>query len=184
MKRILIGSVLAAVVLFLWGFVFWGLSGVSNAVMGPVPDEAALSQKLSEALPRSGVYLLPYPPAQPTEEFMKRHRAGPLAQIFYRREGADPMGGGVFAAGFLHMFVSVLVMAIALNLVRPATSSYGARVKLVLVAGLAGAIYSNLGKPIWWHQSWEYHLLGFVYDFTSWVLAGLVLARFVRNGGA
>jgi len=181
MKRILIGSLLAAVVLFVWGFLFWGLSGVANAVMDPVPDEAALSQKLSEALPKSGVYVLPYPPSQPSDEFLKRHEAGPLAQIFYRREGLNPMSGGVFGAGFVHMLVSVLVMAFALNLALPATSSYGARVKLVIVAGLAGAIYSNLGKPIWWHHVWDYHLLEFVYDFTSWVLAGLVLARFVRN---
>jgi hypothetical protein len=181
MKRILIGSVVAAVVLFVWGFLFWGLSGVSNAVMDPVPDEAALSKTLSEALPRTGVYILPYPPAQPGPEFIQRHQAGPLAQIFYRREGTNPMSGGVFAGGFLHMLVSALVMAFALSLVLPAASGYGERVRLVLLAGLAGAIYSNLGKPIWWHQTWDYHFLSFVYDFTSWVLAGLVLAKFVRN---
>jgi len=93
----------------------------------------------------------------------------------------NPMSGGVFGGGFVHMFVSVLVMAFALNLVVPATATYGARVKLVIVAGLAGAIYSNLGKPIWWHHVWDYHLLEFVYDFTSWVLAGFVLAKFVRR---
>ncbi len=181
MKRILIGSVLAAVVLFVWGFLFWGVSGLADAVMDPAPDEAALSQKLAEVLPKTGVYLLPYPPSSPTDEFVRRHEAGPLAQIFFRREGTNPMGGGVFLGGFLHMLVSALVMAFALSLVLPAAPGYGARVKVVLLAGLAGAIYSNLGKPIWWHQTWDYHFLTFVYDFTSWVLAGLVLAKFVRS---
>ena len=54
-------------------------------------------------------------------------------------------------------------------------------VAFALIAGLSGSVFSNLGKPIWWIQPWSFHILNFVYDITSWALAALVLAHFVRR---
>jgi len=179
MKPILTGGLLAAVAVFVWGFLYWSLSGISTRVMHPVPDELSLAQKLAEVLPQSGAYLMPFPANTSTEEFVKRMASGPLVQILYSREGGDPLQASVFAFGFLHMLASALVMAVALRLAAPPT--YGARLQLVVVAGLAGSVFGNLGRPIWWHQPWDFHLMNFAYEITSWTVAGLVLARFVRR---
>jgi hypothetical protein len=112
-------------------------------------------------------------------EYASRSRSGPLAWVIFRREGTDPMRLATFVAGFAHMLVSVSLLAWLLKLAGPDT--YTGRFGVALVASLAGAVFSNLGKPIWWIQPWNFHILNFAYDITSWAVAGLVLAHLVRN---
>lgn len=182
MKRVFVGSVLAAVVMFVWGFLFWATFPFPKQILRSVGDEPALAALLKHHLPATGVYLLPnMKEGQSQDEFTRRHREGPLAQIVYVAEGVDPMGASVFLGGFVHMLVSAFILALALRAAAPSLGTFGARFGLVALVGLAGAVYSNLGRPIWWHQPWDYHLLYFAYDFGSWLLAGLVLAWAVRS---
>lgn len=183
MKGILVGSALSALAMFFWGFLWWGAPHFIpyKMAMKTAPDEVALAASLASALPSTGVYLLPNPASGATaEDVQKRAAAGPTAQIFFMREGAA-MDGGVFLWGYLHMFAASLLGALLLKRVGSIASSYGDRAGLVLLLGLAGSFFSNLGKPIWWHQPWNYHLTYFTYDFTSWLLAALILAKFVRE---
>jgi hypothetical protein len=183
MKQILIGAALAALALFFWGFLVWGAPHnlPYKTVIKTAPDEVALGAALSQALPETGVYLLPNPASGASmEEVQKRAAAGPLAQVVFVKEGAA-MGAGVFIWGYLHMFATCLIGALILRGVLASTNGYGSRVSFVFMVGLAGSFFSNLGKPIWWHQPWPYHLAYFAYDLSSWLLAALILAKFVRE---
>lgn len=183
MKGMLVGSALSALAMFFWGFLWWGAPHYLpyKTAMKTAPDEAALAASLSASLPATGVYLLPNPASGASaEDVQKRAAAGPMAQIFFMKEGAA-MGGDVFVFGYLHMFVASLLAGLLLQRVVAATTGYGSRAGVVLLIGLAGSFFSNLGKPIWWHQPWDYHLTYFTYDFSSWVLAALILAKFVRS---
>lgn len=181
MKRLALGSVVAAVLMFFWGFLYWAVSPIPLQIMRGVPDEPALSKALAEALPRSGVYVLPHPQGVSQDEFLKRHQAGPLAQILIQTRGEDPMQGSIFFWGFVHMLASAFLLGLVLRAAAPASSSYAARFRIAALAGLAGAMYSNLGRPIWWHQTWDFHLMYFAFDLGSWLLAALALAYFVRD---
>ncbi len=183
MKGMLVGSALSALAMFFWGFLWWGAPHYLpyKTAMKTAPDEAALAASLSAALPATGVYLLPNPASGATaEDVQKRASAGPTAQVFFMKEGAA-MDGSVFLWGYVHMFVASFLGALLLQRTVAATTGYGSRAALVLLVGLAGSFFSNLGKPIWWHQPWDYHLTYFVYDFSSWLLAALILAKFVRS---
>lgn len=177
MKQVFVGSAVAAVALFFWGFLFWGASTIPYRIMSPVRDEPALLRALSAQLPGGGVYLVPHP-SDP--DMMKKQQAGPLVEILYRSAGARPPAV-TFGGGFLHMFVGAFLMGLLLRQALPALGTYGARVSFVLLAGLAGATYAHLGAPLWWHQPVRFHALFFVYDVTSWLVAGLVLGRFLRT---
>jgi hypothetical protein len=177
MKRLLIGTTVAAVALFLWGFLYWGASPVAWMIIGPVPDEAALQADLRETLPDAGAYLLPHPTNEDAETHAARAKAGPVATLLVHG-GADPDDPTPFLGGFVHMWVSALLMGLLLRRVAP--TSLGSAVAVAALAGLGAAVWSNLGRPVWYWQPWDYHLLFAVYDFTGWVVAGLVLAYFVR----
>jgi len=181
MKKVILGSVVAAVAMFFWGFLYWAVFPFPFQIMHAVPNEPALAKALAEALPGSGVYILPHPQGVSEGEFMKRHQAGPLAQILVEKRGANPMQGSIFFWGFVHMLASAFVLALVLRAAAPATATFGARFQIAALAGLAGALYSNLGKPIWWHQTWDFHLMYFAFDLGSWLLAALALAFFVRR---
>lgn len=178
MKRVILGSLVAAVVIFFWGFLYWNVLPLRNAATLAAPDEQELMRELS-ALPESGTYQVPDPRNSGTEEeYGSRLGQGPVALVLLRREGGplfDPM---VLLKGFLHMLVTTFLIAIALRMARLPT--FGSRFVLVLVLGLAAATFANLGEPIWFYQPWGYHILQAFYDLTVWSLAGLVLAKLVR----
>lgn len=180
MKQLVIGSVVAAVAMFFWGFLVWGVSPFPYQVLKPVADVPALQDALKGALPESGVYLFPHPSQGTEREIQERLAHGGFGRVVFVREGAT-MGGGTFGLGYLHNLVTAFLLAL---LVRSAGGgSYGARFGTVFLAGLAGAIYSNLGKPIWYFDPWGAHVLDFAYDLSSYVVAGLVLAKFVKAAG-
>ncbi len=183
MKPILVGAALSALAMFFWGFLWWGAPHFIpyKTAMKTAPNEVALANNLAVALPETGVYLLPNPASGASaEDVQKRAAAGPTAQIFFMKEGAA-MGAGVFVWGYLHMFATAFVAGLLLQRVVAATTGYGSRAAVVVLLGFAGSFFSNLGKPIWWHQPWNYHLTYFAYDFSSWLLAALILAKFVRS---
>jgi hypothetical protein len=181
MKRVILGSVVGAVLMFFWGFFYWGLSSFPYQVMAPAPNQEALAKTINDALPASGVYLLPHPKVGSPEQSQALMKAGPLMQINIEKQGVDPMDPSVFGFGFLHMLLSTFLMALVLRMAAPARAGFGARFQIAALAGLAAACYSNLGKPIWWHQTWGYHVLNFGFDLGSWLLAALALAWFVRE---
>jgi hypothetical protein len=181
MRSLLLGALLAAVVLFVWGFLVWGLMPVDPFL--EVTDAPAFTQALTAQLPETGVYLLPAQ-GRTDEAYaaaVESMRRGPLAMVFFRRAGVEPLSAGFFALGFLHMLVSALIVAGLLRLVAPALPRFGARFAFVALFGLAVGVWARLGEPVWWPIPWDFHLLYFVSDLGSWALAGLVLARFVRS---
>ena len=180
MKGVVIGSVIAAVALFFWGFLFWAVSPFPYRVMKPVPDVPALQQALMAALPETGVYLFPHPSQGTEEETQKKLAAGGFGRAIFVREGAT-MGGGTFGLGFLHYLATTLLLALLLR--ASGGASYGARLGIVTLAGLAGALYADFTKPIWMFEPVGAHALDFVYELSSFVIAGLVLAKFVRPEG-
>lgn len=181
MKRLLIGALLASVAMWFWGFLFWGVSPLPAHFLKSVPDEVGFADKLKAALPETGVYIVPnMGTGVSQEEFTKRHQAGPVAQVVYVREGAEPVSLKVFGGGWLHMFVCALILGSILQYV-PGPTTFGSRYCILALAGTAAALWSNIGKPIWWHQPWAFNLLYAVYDLTSLLLAAVILAWYVRR---
>jgi len=177
MKRLLVGTTLAAVALFLWGFVYWGAQPLAWRIIGPAPDEAALQKALGEALPEPGAYFLPHPFEGDAETHAARAKAGPVATVLIHG-GADPSDPAPMIRGFVHMWVSALLMGLLLRGFAPA--SVGAAIGVAATAGLAAAVWADLGRPIWYAQPWDYNLLFALYELGGWVVAGAVLGFFVR----
>ncbi len=178
MKKLVLGALLAAVAIFVWGFLFWA-TPLSAPVFKQAPDEAAVTQSLAANLPATGTYYIPDPRSD-AADFEARHQAGPLVTIFYREAGTPAMTPTVFLLGFLHMFISMLLAGLLLRLAAPALRTYGSKVVFVVLAGVAVGVWGNLGDPIWYYQPWTYHLMTTLYDIIAWGLGGLILARFVQ----
>ena len=178
MKNLILGALLAAVVLFAWGFIFWGL--IPNAGVQMHPDEAALQQHLAEGIPETGAYYVPYPAGADDVESMARHEAGPIAFLFVRLEGRPLMPVSTMIGGFIHMLITTLLIGMLLRMLLPSLPAWRDRVLFVALAGLAAAFWSDFTLPVWWHTPWTFFVWLAVYDIIAWTLAGAVLARFVR----
>ncbi len=59
MIRAILGISAAALAVYIWGFVFWGASGLPYSAWQKVDDEVAVGQVLKKHFPRDGVYAIP-----------------------------------------------------------------------------------------------------------------------------
>ncbi len=181
MKQLSLGAALAALVMFGWGFLYWGVLPFSAGALNQVPDQAGLQAVLKEALPASGVYLLPYADDPENADYQALHTAGPIATIFIRKDGSEPMAPSTFVMGYLHGLIVMFIMGLMLKLV--AVESYAGRVTTVFLAGLAGSLYAQFAGPIWWLYPWDMAIANVIYESVAWLLGGMTLAIWLAPGG-
>lgn len=179
MKRFLLGSIIAAVAGFVWGAVFW-MSPLPNNVIQQAKSDVLLGAELKVTLNESGVYYLPGGGDPTGEEFQRLHRAGPIAMIFYQREGAEPMAPSTFAAGLVHGWASIALAAVLLGMALPALGGYAARVGFVTLVGVISSVFSDIGGTVWWPISMDWALIMSVYGVVFWLVTGLILAAFYK----
>ena len=174
MKRdLLVGSFVAAVAMFVWGFMFWVLSGVPASALRSAPDVAAAQAALQRVFPESGAYFVP-DESVPPDEYARLHEQGPIAFVHYRTEGSPAMDPGVLLAGFLHNWVTALLLGWLL--LRARTPTFAGRVVFVTVAGIAASLYIDYGAVIWFYADRGFQLVNMLSNVSTWLIAGIVLA--------
>jgi len=178
MTKLTLGTFAATIAMFIWGAIFW-MSPAPYSVLGRTPDDAAAGKALLEHFPANATYVIPgmY---NPEDRLAALHKSGPLAMIHLRREGSEVMEPGVLALGFVQELATVVLMGALLTLAGPSLPTYVSRVRFLTVAGIAVAVFTDLGAPIWWRHPWPFHLVSAVYTVTAWFVAALVLSAAVR----
>lgn len=166
MRSIAVGGLAAAIVMFVLGFMFFGLLGTQ--AFAPVAPETAveLQEAIAGILPATGTYMIP-----PNDEAWM---AGPSAVVNYVAAGGAPDMTTAMIEGFLHFLVVALLMAAAL---RAVGGDFGRQAKVVLWFSLAAAVFTRLGDPIWFGFALRNSLFAFVADAVMMIAGGLVLAR-------
>lgn len=180
MKKLFAGSLLAAVAMFIFGAVYWS-SPIMGAGSRPINDDAGAQAMLKQAFPETGIYWVPgidlyY---EDPERYEALHESGPVVMLNVVHDPGPPMSGATFAAGFLHQWVVCFLIGLLLARVAPALPGYGSRVGFVFSAGIVMALFVNLGAVIWWRMPLALQLAEGLYNIVAWLLAGLVMARFV-----
>lgn len=179
MQRTVIGIVVATIVLYLWGFVYWGTSTLPYQTWSQAPDDRAAGAALLEHFPESGVYYVPGND-HPMEERNALFEQGPTGFVIVDRDGRPAFDTGIMAAGFALNGVVVAVLAVLLRLTRAAAPGYGQRLGIVVVAGAAGVLLVNFGDIVWWMIPPGWVLAQAFYNFSGMVIVGAILAGFVR----
>lgn len=177
MIRTLLGSLIAAVLLFGFGAAFWTCPTPYAYVEKPSQGVEALGKALREHLPNDGLYLVPGQTPDP-DETLSLYRRGPVATIHYRKDGVEPMTRELLVTGFLHGWVTTLLLAITLRLC--SLPRFGQRLLVVTLAGLAVVNYTTLGDGIYWFQPWPWLLLNAAYNAVAMLLVGAILGAIVR----
>ena len=173
--RALVGSVAAAVALFILGFIFFG-SGLQNLAIGDVDDAqaATIQQALAANLPGTGTFSVP---DDSTAEQTVMYGQGPIATIHYNSRGFAIGDAGSMIGGFLHTFVVGLLMAAGLLTLSRYVASWGERVRLLLLGAIGAAVFIHLRGPIWFHHDWTYAIYALIADVVSLTVAGLIILK-------
>jgi hypothetical protein len=179
MKKFLLAPALAALAVFFWGFLYWGLPPLlPYKALGSVADPSATALAIGKLFPTSGAYLIPSP-LDGSEKMAELSLRGPMVEVHITKEPLTPtMQAQGMALGFVHMFAVCLLLTIILSTLAKAFVCWTCRVKFCAAIGLLVAT-CDLGQAIWWHHSLGWTLSQSIYDFMMYVIAGLVLAKFV-----
>lgn len=182
--RILTASVLSAVLMFMWGFFFWGLADMGSKLMEPLPAEEDVTAVLRSKRTPTGMYVYPMPvdPSQEDAhaEWERKHEEGPILQMAYRAEGGPVMSPAVMGKGLGHYFVVALLTSILLSLIVDRFPSYAGRVGFVLLVGLISAVWANGGDAVWWFHSLQYSLGNSAYTLGAALVMGLATAAIIK----
>lgn len=179
--RVVLASILGAVVFMAWGFAFWVGGLAPEDLVKSAPDEPAALVALSASFPESGVYVLPSPArGMENPDFVARHASGPIAQVFIQREGAPANDPQLYALGFLHDAVSAFLLALVLAGVSSGLPGFGQRWFALVLVALFAAVAQEGAGIIWWGHDAAYHLWIAGYSVAGWALAGLPIAALVR----
>lgn len=172
MKKNLLLSVVAGIVLFVWGFVSWAVLPWHSMVANKFTNEASVSKILKENSPRQGVYYLPF-----SEKDHGPNQVGAFVNVL--PQGTEMNMGRQMATGLVTQIVSAfLVLAL---LMRAGDLTFQGRVGFLALVGLVIGFVSH--APYWnWFGFPAPYVLVIILDTTiGWTLAGLAVARFMPD---
>jgi hypothetical protein len=175
MIKLAIGSFVAAIAMFVTGFIFFatpiGMIAYSSA---NETQSAAVQAALAANLPQTGTYMVPDPS---TQSGTTLYGQGPVATVHYNSKGfslSDMSGVGY---GFVQELIVCILLAGALSTLDRRIPDFASRAKIVVLFSVAASAMINLGNPIWLHHGWTYWTYSFVAEAAMLIAAGLVIAR-------
>lgn len=181
MGRVILGSVVAAIAMFVIGFIFFatplyqiGSDSLDNG------RAAAVQQALAANVPETGTY---HVPSGDTPEQTVMYGQGPIAMVHYNSGGFPVADMGAIVGGLVLDFIVALLIGAALLGVTDRVPDFGSRARVVVIMAAAAAAFMHLGPPIWYHLGWGYFIYLFVADFAALAAAGLILARWFLPKG-
>ncbi len=177
MKRVILAGLLGSVVLVVWFILVDGIVGFKRGIeMNQLPDERAVYAFLVEQVPEPGRYVA-NPEISPDRGFPGDD---PVFAVQYSGLGhAD--AGQEMLVGLVVMLLTPVVGAWLLsNASSRVLSRYGSR---LLFFSLIGVVFTLFGVMMRFGLA-RYPLGSAValsaHDLAAWVVAGMVVARFVR----
>jgi hypothetical protein len=175
MIKLVIGSFVGGVAMFIVGFIFWATPlnhiGLSQATEA---QSSALQLGLSQNLPHTGRYIVPNPDTSGGTVLYGR---GPVAIVDYNSGGFSTADSAAMIGGFVQEVVIALLIGLSLYAVAGRVTDFASRARLVVGFGAAAGVLMLLSDPIWMHADWRYAIYAFVADVAMFVAAGLVIAR-------
>ena len=177
MVKMAFGAFVAAIAMFVTGFLFYATplqqiafqsldDGKAAAVQG------ALADNLSES--GTGTYIIPNPS---TSAGGVGYISGPIATVHFNSAGFPIADMTVLVWGFVHEFIVCFLLGWALMGIDRRVSDYVSRGKTVIMFSVAASAFLHLGNPIWYHHDWAYEIYRFIADAVMLSVAGLILAR-------
>jgi len=176
MKKIIIGSLVGAILLFAWQSLSWTVLGVHNRAFKHTPAQEAILSALSTNLTEEGQYLVPRLPESAShkevEESMKKNEGKPWAIVTYHKEHKTDMVMPIII-GFLVCFVCVWLCCRVIA--RIVNRSFFEVFLTTLSFGVVCFLFVWYMGHNWMHTPWDVLKGELIDDVVGWGLTGVWL---------
>jgi len=174
MKKILIGSVVGALIMFIWSFLAWMVLPIHANTYTYTDKQDAIMKVLADNNLETGTYGMPSAPTKEEQmKIMESNVGKPGAALFYTK--ADPgMGGSMYAGGIIFNFI--MVFAACILLINNMGGTFFSRWWMVMMIAVVIIFGVYMMQWNWMGNSWAY-TRDFVLDCAcGWAINGLWLA--------
>jgi len=181
MIRVLIGSLVGGIAMFLVGFIFWAtpLNRVGISMLND-QQSANVQSALSANVPHTGFYVVPTPD---TAGGTVLYGKGPVALLNYNSAGYSTADGKVMIGGFIQEVVVSLMIGFSLLAVAGRVTDFASRARLVVGFAATGTVLVSISDAIWMHGDWRYAIYAVVANSCMFIASGLVIARWFLPKG-
>lgn len=181
-KKVLLGSVLGGLALFVWGFISHMLLPLGEVGIKVMPNEEPVMAAMSESLSEPGFYFFPGAGGhEMTQEWTEKYRQGPIGVLIYHPTGREPLSPGQL---LFELLFNILAAGVATFLLVSASDSldgYGPKVLFVTLLGLLPGFDVDAGYWNWYGFPGDYTVAVMADHLIGWLVAGLVLAFFLQR---
>jgi hypothetical protein len=186
--KLLLASLLAAIVSFIWGYVSWMQLGWHEAGMRDFKDEAAVAEVIREnATNGRGIYTLPYQrkpqnfaseeeKAQLQADHEKALADGPYLYAIVRPGKMDGSMMQSLVRSFVRSLVASLIIGALMSLL---VIGYAGRVSFAAALGAFAGLAVDMQQWIWFELPTRDLIVNMADHFIEWTLAGVVLGLFM-----
>ncbi len=185
--KVVKGALCGGLVLWLWSFVYWAVSGIPIKGLTEFKDEGAVERVLKENAPTPGYYVIPtaYTPKGLDPGTFAEARMKKISSEFFFAGSVHVGGLGSLGGQMLRSIAGNLVSAGIATLLLLQTAGLGFRGRVLFVEGLALISWTVAAWPmsVWWGMPCGFVLLQLLDFLVGWGLAGMVLARVVGDSG-
>jgi hypothetical protein len=176
--RLVLASLVGAVVIFAWGFLTHAVLPLGEMGMKNLPDP--LTQSLGSALSEPGAYYFPPMNGEDEaaqEEWTRRSAAGPRGVVMFDPTGGAPMSLRQLGVEFLSGLGGACLLT--LILVRAGAGLVGGAF-LGAVAGVFAWLAIDASYWNWYRFPDAFVTAGLIEQGTGWLLVGAAVAPIVR----
>ena len=148
--RVLWGSLVVALVLWVWSTIFYVISPIPYYTMSETrnADDIAAGEALKEIFPESGTYILPGRYASDETRSLLRAN-GPVATVYIKREGFPEASVRQILIGTFNSIVIGLLLGLAMKMMLNYTQDYWSHVAIGTTFGMAYTAYPRFADIIW-----------------------------------
>jgi hypothetical protein len=177
MQRVILGGLLGGAVLMVWFVVVDGILGFKRGIeMNTVPDETSVYAFLVDHVPEPGRYVV-NPEILPAQAFPEHD---PVFSIQYSGLGHADAGQEILVGLVVMLLAPVVGAWLLFNASSSILSRYGSRLMFFSVIGLVFTLFGVMMRFGLASYSLGNAVALSVHDLAAWIVAGLVVARFVR----
>lgn len=179
MKKMIIGTIVGALILFIWQFLAWSILPLHEVEQQYTENSEAILQVLSENL-TPGEYMVPRTPPDATAEevksFLESVQGKPWAMISYRESFSTAMAGNMIRGFAADLFAVFLLCWVLLHYREISMKTV---LTTTVAIGLIGYLFLSYLQGIWY----EYPTLPDLIDtLVQWGLVGLWLGYYLPRG--
>lgn len=184
MKKILLGGLASAVVVFLWGFISHMMLPIGDIGMKTIGNEEAVISTLKENINEEGVYIIPgfdYKKEHTKEDekiWAEKYAKGPIGFLVYKPVGVNPMAGTNFFFEILVSFLGGLLASFIVLKSKP--EKFWCRVGIVTFMGIFAWLTISIPYWNWYKFPLDFTLAQGIDEIFGWFLGGLAIAKIVK----